>query len=182
MSWSRYLWPDYTLLASPRTLLWSFILLNNGSASLGVTFGNKTLAWMNKRNDPVKNTFLTCWKQASVAYFLGGNWRNKWSGHQKLWIISAGLPTTPREEQFPAPVPAYISGVGTTTSRKPSIWMALSFWTFLQCKIGCSGKSHFLFLRLYDLKLSFQIKDASTDFYEHRQKLLQPWCPPPPSP
>ncbi|KAL0601773.1 UPF0764 protein C16orf89 [Plecturocebus cupreus] len=33
-------------------------------------------------------------------------------------------------------------------------------------------------ITLYDLKLSFRIKYASTDFYEHGQKLLQPSPPP----
>lgn len=40
---------------------------------------------------------------------------------------------------------------------------------------GLLWKIPFYLLQLYDLKLSFQIKYASIDFYEHRQKLLQPF-------
>lgn len=36
-------------------------------------------------------------------------------------------------------------------------------------------------LQLYDLKLSFPIEYACADFYEHRQKLLQPFFFPPPN-
>lgn len=101
---------------------------------------------------------------------------------ENISIISARLPTNPREEhEILYSNPSLHLRGGYNHNQKVK-HMALSFWTFLQCKLGCSGKSYFIILRLYDLKLSFQIKDASTDFYEHRQKLLQPWCPHPPAP
>lgn len=46
---------------------------------------------------------------------------------------------------------------------------------------GLVWKIPFHLLQLHDLKLSFPIKYASTDFYEHRQKLLQPFFFPPKS-
>lgn len=39
---------------------------------------------------------------------------------------------------------------------------------------GLLWKIPFYLLQLYDLNLSFPMKCVSTDFYEHRQKLLQP--------
>lgn len=40
---------------------------------------------------------------------------------------------------------------------------------------GLLWKIPFYLLQLYDLKLSFPIKHACADFYEHRRKLLQPF-------
>lgn len=48
-----------------------------------------------------------------------------------------------------------------------STTLAVSLW-----------KIPFYILQFYDLKLSFPIENASTDFYEHRQKQLQPLFPP----
>jgi hypothetical protein len=94
-------------------------------------------------------------------------------------IISARLPTNPIKKQLSNPNPSFYFRNGYH-HKKRGRHMALPFWTFLQCRLGCSGKSHLFLLQLYDLELSFQIKYASTDFYEHRQKQLQPSFPQPP--